>query len=440
MTDHFLAQITDALGPLPAGEVATVSEGELPSCFHTSDFATATVAAAAGELAALTGTAAVVNRRHALMWFDMTLRPHGWELPNLWDPLAGDYKTADGWIRLHTNAPHHRDAALSVIKCPVDRDAVAAKVAAWPKTELETAIVAAHGCAAAMHSQTEWAGHPQGEAVAGEPLIAWQTTAQDAPPVSLAGLKVLDLTRVLAGPVATRLLAGFGADVLRIDPPSWDELGVVPEVTLGKRCAGLDLTDAPDRATFEALLSKADVMVHGYRRDALAKLGYDTDGLRRIAPHLIDVSLNAYGHSGPWADRRGFDSLVQMSSGIAHTGQQRAGAGKPRPLPVQALDHGTGYLIAAAVLRAIRMRNDTGVCSTARLSLARTARLLISAGDRAFAGDGLTETPADLAGHIEQTQWGPAQRIAFPITLDGHGPNWPLPAGPLRRHPADWDR
>lgn len=158
----------------------------------------------------------------------------------------------------------------------------------------------------------------------------------------LAGIKVLDFTRVLAGPVATRFLAGLGADVLRIDPPEWDEPGVVPDVILGKRCARLDLHTAEDRRVFEALLARADIVVHGYRPGAMARLGYDEGERRTINPGLVDVSLCAYGWTGPWAGRRGFDSLVQMSIGIAEAGMRWQQAERPVPLPVQALDHATG--------------------------------------------------------------------------------------------------
>ncbi|MEC7257472.1 MAG: CoA transferase, partial [Pseudomonadota bacterium] len=270
--------------------------------------------------------------------------------------------------------------------------------------------------------------------------IDW-TQIGDGPKPARTGLKgcrVLDLTRVLAGPIATRLLAGFGADVLRIDPPTWDEPGVVPEVTIGKRRAGLDLRRAEDREAFEALLAKADVMVHGYRPGALDGLGYDAETRQRLRPGLIDVRLNAYGWDGPWAGRRGFDSLVQMSSGIAAEGMKRAGAERPVPLPVQALDHATGYLIAAAVLRALRLRAQTGAGWSARLSLARTAALLTSGGAGDFTGGDLRETPEDLAPEIEQTAWGPARRLRFPVTLSGKGPDWRIPAGHLRVDPAQW--
>jgi hypothetical protein len=263
----------------------------------------------------------VVNRRLASLWFGVSIRPIEWVLPASRDPIAGDYATADGWIRLHTNAPHHRAAALSVLGVAAEKQAVAVAVAHWKAEELETAIVGNRGCAAAMRSLSEWKTHPQGEAVIREHLIDARATADSGDPLNLSlptrplqGVRVLDLTRVLAGPVATRFLAGLGADVLRIDPPSWEEPGVVPDVALGKRCARLDLRDAQGRTAFLDLLRRTDVLVHGYRPGALDNLGLDARSRREIRPGLIDISLDAYGWTGPWRHRRGFDSLVQMSA------------------------------------------------------------------------------------------------------------------------------
>ncbi|SDG25498.1 CoA transferase [Alloyangia pacifica] len=441
MTGFFDQQIAQALGAGSSPGVHAAEQGcaELPSCFRVSELAAAATTAAAREMAALLGANRVdVDRRLASMWFDMTLRPKGWELPSAWDPIAGDYAAADGWIRLHTNAPHHRDAALSVLGSPPDRSTVSEAVASWGKDDLETAVVAAGGAAAAMHALADWAAHRQGKAVAAEPLIAFRETGAGASPVAMPGLRVLDLTRVLAGPVATRFLAGFGAEVLRIDPPWWDEPGVVPEVSLGKRRTGLNLKQAADRATFKELLKGADVLVHGYRPGALEALGYGAEARGRIAPGLIDVSLNAYGWTGPWSGRRGFDSLVQMSCGIADEGMRRTGATRPVPLPVQALDHATGCLMAAAVLRALRQRNAEGRVLSAQLSLARTAALLIAAGPREMTGAPIEETPGDLAPEIEQTGWGPARRLRFPVCIDGQPPRWDLSAGPLRVDAPRW--
>jgi hypothetical protein len=358
----------------------------LPSAFPVTELA-ATIGAASLAVSDLVGLfsaapAVTVDQRLASLWFGWSIRPLGWEVPPAWDAIVGDYRAADGWIRLHTNAPRHRAASLRVLGCKEERSAIAAAAAAWPAVALEQAIVNAGGCAAAMRTMQEWANHPQGRAVAAEPLIAFTGTSaartrwRPSPDRPLDGLKVLDLTRVLAGPIATRFLAGHGADVLRIDPPGWDEPGVVPEVMLGKRCARLDLHAAADRDTFEHLLAQADVLVRGYRPGALDALGYDEARRRAIRPGLIDVALNAYGWSGPWQARRGFDSLVQMSAGVAAAGMAWQRADRPVPLPAQALDHATGYLMAAAVVRGLIDGVRGSGTTTARLSLARMALLL----------------------------------------------------------------
>lgn len=429
------------------------SEGSLPSAFFVTELAAASVASAglalnewlAPESAA--ATSMVVDRRLASFWFATSLRAQGWTPPDLWDAIAGNYRTRDGWIRLHTNAPHHRAAALRVLGVESHRDRVADAVANWDAAGLEAAIVKEGGCAAQMRSWDAWKQHPQGIAVAREPLVLRDIQLVSAPSLDigvdrerpLAGLRVLDLTRVLAGPIATRFLAGFGAEVLRIDPPDWDEPGVVPEVTLGKHCARLDLRLPADRERFQMLLASADVLVHGYRADALERLGFCADVRRTIAPGLVDVSLNAYGWSGPWCERRGFDSLVQMSSGIAEAGRVWRGEEKPVPLPVQALDHATGYLIAAAALRGLAERRRSGRGSRWRLSLARTAHCLLEAGVSSVGSLELaTETVADLAPGIETTPWGAARRLRAPLQIAGSPLYWELPASELGSAPAAW--
>jgi hypothetical protein len=444
----FLRDIQEALGA-PAHDVAITGSGDLPSVFAVSDLAAATMAAAGAGVAELialrhgAAPAVQVDRRLASMWFAWSLRPQGWAVPPPWDPVAGDYCATDGFIRLHTNAPHHREAALKVLGCPADKGAVAAAVKDWRAEVLESAVIEAGGCAAAMHSAAEWAAHPQGQAVAAEPLLDSVATAGERPdwPLRrdrpLAGLRVLDLTRVLAGPIATRFLAGFGAEVLRIDPPWWDEPGVVPDVTAGKRCARLDLRDPQGRATLERLLAAADVLVHGYRSDALARLGLDAVRRQKIRPGLVDVSLDAYGFTGPWRGRRGFDSLVQMSCGIAEAGMRLQGRDRPTPLPVQALDHATGYLLAAAGLRGLARRLATGGGCVARTSLARVAALLMSR-PAAPAMPFAPESAGDLADAIEATAWGPARRLKPPLIVEGAPFDFDLPAGPLGASPPTW--
>lgn len=447
----FLPAIWQALGGAPGAieHVRIDDDGRLPSAFAVSELAAASVAAAGLAMAEwiTAGRAELpdvrVSQRLASMWFAMSLRPIGWSLPPAWDALAGDYRSRDGWIRLHTNAPAHRAAALRALGATagdVSREWVVSAVASWSAAELEAAVIAAGGCAAQMRSAAEWAAHPQGMAVRSEPLVAWDVldaATHLLPPrpaagsyaAPLASLRVLDLTRVLAGPVATRFLAGFGADVLRIDPPDWDEPAVVPEVTRGKRCARLDLRQSADRATFEALLGQAHVLVHGLRPGALDALGFGADHPARAG--LIDVSLSAYGFTGPWRERRGFDSLVQMSAGIAEAGMQRDRTDTPKPLPVQALDHAAGYLLAAAVLRGLSRQRATGCASSARTSLARVAALLTDGPAGADEPAAMMPTPADLAPAIETTAWGAARRLRPPLDVAGHPMRWHLPATPL---------
>ncbi|QNO36915.1 CoA transferase [Protaetiibacter sp. SSC-01] len=440
----------EALGvDVAAVNVAGVATLESP--YPVSDLAAASVASAAAALTTLLdaggipGASATVRRERADAWFRMGVRPVGWVAPSPWDPIAGDYATSDGWIRLHTNAPHHRQAALRVLGVEADRDAIARAVSIWHGDELEADIVAEGGCAAVMRRPEEWKRHPQGAAVAAEPLVARATTDADGAPSDwrptrerpLQGLRVLDLTRVMAGPVATRLLAGLGAQVLRVDPPGWDEPALAHEMTLGKRTSRLDGHDPAELAHIVRLLSEADVVVHGYRSDALERLGLGEEARRRTRPGVVDVSLDAYGFTGPWAGRRGFDSLVQMSAGIADAGMRAAAADRPVPMPVQALDQATGYLMAAAVLVGLRDRLRDGTGSIARLSLARTAALLEDArGLPRAAARGAAEEPSD--GELLQTGWGPVRVLTPPLEVSGVRIGWERAPRPLGSDNPIW--
>lgn len=439
--------------------VRFTGEGELPSVYPVTDFAAASVATAALSLASLVArrTGSVpevqVDRVLASRWFARSIQPLGWTIPPPWDAIAGDYEARDGWIRLHTNAPHHRRAALRALGLDPDdgqvaREQVAAAVRGAGAGELEAAVVGQGGCAAMMRSAPEWARHPQGASVRAEPLLAIGEVASSSPPPQwplrpqrpLEGIRVLDLTRILAGPVATRFLAGYGAQVLRIDPPDWDEPVAAPEVTLGKRRARLDLKRPDGVATFERLLAQADVLVHGYRADALERLGVGEGRRRELNPALVDVALDAYGWSGEWRTRRGFDSLVQMSAGIAEAGMAILGRPAPTPLPVQALDHATGYLLAAAVLRGLERRIDDGAGSRARASLARTAALLTdwSLPRLRDAAPLPAEQDQEYGTDIEHTGWGAAKRLRAPCVVDGTPAHWTVPAGRLGDGEPAW--
>ena len=450
---------------LPGVLTATGPRTVLPSHFDVTGLATASVAAAtvaAAEFLAVRSDRrplpVTVDSRQACAAFaaEGLFTPVGWERPDIWDPIAGNYRARDGWIRLHTNYAYHRSAVERLLGAD-DRETVRAAVAEWEAGDLETAIVKAGGCAAVMRTREDWLAAPAGAATADAPLAA--VTDRPVPDgaavaglaaggrragggtgaggLPYSGVRVLDLTRVIAGPVGTRFLAAYGADVLRIDPPGFAEVpALLPETTAGKQTAALDLTTAAGRAAFESLVATADVLVSGLRADALTRLGYDDAALAALNPALIVASLDAYGWVGPWRDRRGFDSLVQMSSGIAAAGAAAAGADHPVPLPVQALDHACGYLVAAAVGRALTRRRTESVVSRIRLSLIGTANLLWSLPRPAEQPP--MPKPGDFPLTDVRTAWGPARRVPLPGAIAGIEPQWRVEAGPLGRHRPAW--
>jgi hypothetical protein len=443
----------DGIADWPATQLTTTGPRTvLPAAFDVTALATGAVAVAtlaAARFLAARGQSkqseVTVDSRESCAAFasERLFTPIGWTRPPLWDPIAGNYRAADAWIRLHTNYASHRAAVERVLGAH-DRETVQAAVAGLHAEELETAIVEAGGCAAVMHNRGQWLASAPGMATADAPpmtVVERRSPGTGAPnavgQLPFDGVRVLDLTRVIAGPVCTKFLAGYGADVLRIDPPGFDEVpSLLPETTLGKRTAALDLTASGDRATFEELLAGADVLVSGLRGDALKGLGYDDEAVTAMNPGLIIASLDAYGWDGPWRNRRGFDSLVQMSCGIADDGATAAGQAEPTPLPVQALDHATGWLLGAAVARALTRRLTHSMAARIQGSLIGTANLLYSlTPPSASPAD---PVPRNIALVDTTTVWGPAQRVPFPGRIDGVPTRWSQPAGPLGRHPAVW--
>jgi crotonobetainyl-CoA:carnitine CoA-transferase CaiB-like acyl-CoA transferase len=298
--------------------------------------------------------------------------------------LSRFWRTADGWLRLHANYPWHKERALGVLGCQGQPEAVGEAIASWSGTDLEDALAVAGAVGYAVRSRSQWQAHPQGRAVSALQLLG--SVAGAGPGRSTGagrgavGLRVLDLTRVIAGPVATRTLAAWGADVLRLDSPDLPEIPAQALDTLpGKRSAQLDISRPVGRARLEQLLADADVLVQGYRPGALDRYGLAPQELDARHPHLSVVTLSAWGPTGPWAARRGFDSLVQCPTGIALA---EGADGRPGALPAQALDHATGYLAAAAAMLAVAAIQRGEPPRQVRLSLAQTAQWLTAAGTR----------------------------------------------------------
>ncbi|WP_438295891.1 CoA transferase [Streptomyces sp. HUAS TT7] len=367
----------------------------------------------------------------------------GW---STFQPLSRFWRASDGWVRTHANYPHHRARLLAALGLPGDAgeeavDEVARVVASLTALEVEETVCAAGGLAVAARSPEEWAKSEQGAMVAEQPLL---TTARidDAPGRRLdgaalpcAGLRVLDLTRVLAGPVATRTLALLGADVLRIDAPQLPETQEAHNDTgMGKRSTLLDLTEATDRRRFDELLDTADVVVTGYRPGSVEQLGLSPEALAERRPGLVIAQLSAWGRYGPWRERRGFDSLVQVATGIA---ELEGSPDSPGALPAQALDHGTGYLLAAGVLRALIEQHRTGGTRLLRLALAQTAHWLIhdlapAPGEREGfdAEHWLTETDSPM---------GRLRHALPPVSYEGGPVNWQRPPGLWGTDAPVWD-
>lgn len=357
--------------------------------------------------------------------------------PHLFDPLSRFWRTADGWLRTHANYPWHRERLLKVLACSDDVEAVEAAVRRWPGEELERALHEAGGLGFAVRSRQEWLAHPQGRAVAALPLLTTGgggTAGRGLPPEPmLAGVRVLDMTRVIAGPVATRTLAGWGADVLRLDSPRLPEIAAQSIDTLpGKRSAVLDAATRNGRRELEALLSEADVLVQGYRPGGLAKLGLAAPDVAERHPHLSVVTISAWGTAGPWAQRRGFDSLVQAATGIAAA--QGDGTDRPGALPAQVLDHATGHLAAAAAALALASVARREGPRHAELSLAQTADWLQSSGTAGRERTAEPRTDADLsdADRCMVTLPGPAtgvRVVASPGAVGGVRPRWATTTG-----------
>ena len=367
--------------------------------------------------------------------------------------LMGVYPAKNGrWSYLHCNFPNHRDAALSVLGVEEDAEAVRQAVSRWDALELEEAIITARGAGGMVRSMDEWAQHPQSAAVASLPLLEIEKIG-DSPPVPLpdgsrplSGVRVLDLTRVLAGPTCARTLAEHGADVLKITGPHLPSIGYQEfDTGHGKLSAHLDLREEKDLETLRELIRQADVFSQGYRPGTLAGRGLAPKDLAGLRPGIVYVSLSAFGRVGPWASRRGFDTVVQTVSGItARQGELFPGA-EPGPqfYPVSAIDYLTGYLMAFGTLLALARRAREGGSWLVRISLAQTGRWLVGRGHVPEAE--LREVPEDFTPD-EIARWstfsdlsiGRVSHLAPVLQLSETQPHWSRPAVPLGWHEPVW--
>ncbi|MBV9836155.1 MAG: CoA transferase [Alphaproteobacteria bacterium] len=433
----------------------------LPTPFRIGAAGAATVAAAALAAAALwearTGRRQQVNvdlRQAAASLRSGTYMKLGdGELPHRRNAIMGCYPTKDGrWSYLHCNFPNHRAAALGVLGVAEDREAVARAVTRWNAADLEEAIIAAKGAGGMVRSQAEWSSHPQAIAIASLPLLEIVRVG-DSPPEPLpggdrplSGIRVVDITRVLAGPTGARTLAEHGAEVMKITAAHLPNLGYQEwDTGHGKLSAQLDLRQPASLDTLRSLIRQADVFSQGYRPGSLAQRGLSLDALTALRPGLVYVSLSAFGHAGPWAERRGFDTVVQTVSGIT-TRQAEAVAGNsvgPQFYPVSAIDYCTGYLMAFGAMVALERRAREGGSWLVRISLAQVGKWLVDLGEVPVAS--LAGVPEEFDAD-ERARWsmtsktpnGLLRHLRPVAQMSETPPRWARPSVPLGHHPPVW--
>ncbi len=369
------------------------------------------------------------------------------------NPVMGVYPAKNGrWSYIHANFPNHRAAAMSVLGVPEEREAVRQAVAKWDALELEEAILAAKGAGGMARSMAEWAKHPQAAAIASLPLMEILKIG-DSPPEPLpeaerplSGIRVLDLTRVLAGPTSARTLAEHGADVMKITAPHLPNIGYQEYDTgHGKLQAHLDLRQPQDVETLRGLVREADVFTQGYRPGTLGNRGLSPEALSQLRPGLVYVSMCAFSHVGPWASRRGFDTVVQTVSGITTRQAELFPGANPGPqfYPVSAIDYLTGYLMAFGAMVALARRAREGGSWLVRISLAQTGRWLVDRGEvpQAALKDVDKELyPAEIARwSIESdTPVGRLRHLGPTVRMSETAPYWARPSAPLGHHQPVW--
>jgi crotonobetainyl-CoA:carnitine CoA-transferase CaiB-like acyl-CoA transferase len=457
------SEILSDLWTLGGGELSaldaaklTGEEPQLPSSFRVAAAAQASIAAAGLAAAQIwklrSGQSqhVAVDMRHAVIECrsERYLRVDGKPPPPAWDAIAGIYRTRDRrFVRLHTNFRHHRDAVCKVLNCKPERDEVQAALMQWDGEAFETAAYAGGCVVALMRPYDEWSDLPHARALAALPPISIEKIGDAAPkpwPAGdrpLEGVRVLDLSRVIAGPVAGRTLAVHGADVLLI---SGRDLPAIPWLTIdtgrGKLTSFVELKTKQGRGVLRDLLASADIFSQGYRPRSLASLGFSAEDAARISPGIVYVSLSAYGHAGPWAERRGFDSLVQTATGFNHAEGRAAGVDGPKELPAQMLDHATGYLMAFGAMMARARQSLEGGSWHVRVSLAQTGRWLWNLG-RVADGFKTEDLKADaVRPFVEEVPsgFGPLLSVSHSAVLSKTPAFWARPAMPLGSHPPEW--
>ncbi|MDH5737783.1 MAG: CoA transferase, partial [Gammaproteobacteria bacterium] len=309
--------------------------------------------------------------------------------------------------------------------------------------ERENAIAEVNGCGAMVRSDSEWLAHAQGQVLSRQPVIEIEKIGESDPEPfregarPLEGTRVLDLTRILAGPTCGRTLAEHGADVLMVTAehlPQSDYF--VMDTGHGKRSCFLDLAIPAEAAQLKGLVGEADVFSQGYRPGTLAAKGFSPEQLAEIRPGIVYVSMNCYGFEGPFSDRAGWEQLAQTVTGIA----QEQGAERPQLLPAAACDYMTGYLAAYGTLLALARRAREGGSWHVKASLCQSGMFLQRQGRVDYTGANLDIDPEAVRqiSLTSETEFGRMTHLGPVLNLSETPPKWICPTVPLGTHQPGW--
>ena len=458
-----LGRITGS-APLTAELSVRAQRLSLGTRFRAAEAASAVLlagASVADQIARLRGHGASrisLNTRHAeasllsfmlLQFADAARAPAARIAPEERTAAAGFYPTADGrWIYLHSGFPHNTAGLLKLLGVRDDREAVATALRGREGLALEHLIADAGLCGAMVRSPREWDDSAAGQLLASSPVVEIIQTG-DSPPEPfpqdrgrpLAGSRVLDLTRILAGPTCARTLASYGASVLRIGAPQLPSIALfVADTGFGKRSAHLDLSLKQGKSRLRALIRKADVFSQGYRTGALERLGFGVNQVTGLRPGIVYVSINCYGHEGPWRVRPGWEQLAQTVTGMAAVQGEDLPGGHPQLLPAAVTDYTTGYLAALGALTALHRRALYGGSYWVRVSLARTGVWIRGLGMRPTLEAAPLSQP-ELANLRSRTEspWGEIDYLRPAVDLSASAVRWELPPVPLGSHPPLFD-
>ncbi|KAH7166590.1 hypothetical protein EDB81DRAFT_681488 [Dactylonectria macrodidyma] len=376
--------------------------------------------------------------------------------PSPWGPIGGLHKTSDGYVRIHDSFPNHAHGALRLLGLPVGstRDNVSGKTIDWASIDLENCGTVEDKLAIyALRSYRQWDMLPQSRAISNFPIGIEKLSDAALPrklgggnTKCLAGLRVVDMSRVIAAPLCGRTLAAHGADVIWVTSPNLPDLPTMDrDFGRGKRTVQLDIHDSRDKAQLLALLKTCDVFIQGFRPGSLASYGLSPAELVKINPGIIVANMSAFGPDGPWSGRRGYDSLVQTCSGMNVSEAEHAGKGEPaRPTPCQALDHAGGYMLATGVIAAVYRRATSGGSWRVDVSLAGIMKYLRSLGQYPGATGfetkdyEQTEDVPDMYFEIKETGFGKMKAIRHSAAVEGCLVGWDVMPKPLGSDTPEW--